>query len=212
MTSYVNPFNDTPPLGWGEPDLPADLPPHEQKYAFPFEVWGKPAMHPPHFAPGFTRAHQRGLLPAPPASGPPTPLPGPSARALFIRALVLIGAMFALIAVVPSTFGWLYLLVGLPAMYWIFRLFVRDIPQREDAEHDADYTSSASNFVGVWRLAPDGTVLREPDRTVAPPGWYPSPYYVGLLQRWDGPGWKPLAHRWRRHEHLYFKVPDEPFL
>ena len=67
-------------------------------------------------------------------------------------------------------------------------------------------------FPGVWRLGRGGRVLREPDRSVPPPGWYPSPYYPGVLQRWEGPGWAPLVQEWWQHEDQFFRRPAAPFL
>jgi hypothetical protein len=82
---------------------------------------------------------------------------------------------------------------------------------RDEVEFAAGYTSGRTH-TGLWRLGRAGRVLRRPDRLVPPPGWYPSPYYPGLLQRWEGPGWKPLPQRWWRHEHRYFRAPAGPFL
>ncbi len=82
---------------------------------------------------------------------------------------------------------------------------------RDVVEFGAGYTSGQAHL-GLWRIAPDGRVLRTPDRSVPPPGWYPSPYYPGLLQRWDGPGWKPLPQHWWWHESTYFRRPERPFL
>jgi hypothetical protein len=46
------------------------------------------------------------------------------------------------------------------------------------------------NLKGVWVLTWDGkTVIAEPDRTVLPPGMYPSPVQLGLLQFWSGQEW-----------------------
>ncbi|MCW2681560.1 MAG: hypothetical protein JWM62_2961 [Frankiales bacterium] len=36
--------------------------------------------------------------------------------------------------------------------------------------------------------------------------------YPGVLQRWDGPGWKPLPQYWWHHESSYFRAPEVPFL
>jgi hypothetical protein len=82
---------------------------------------------------------------------------------------------------------------------------------RDAVEVAAGYTSGQT-YTGLWRLSRDGRVLRAPDRYVPPPGFYPSPYYPGLLQRWDGPGWTPLPQHWWRREHLYFRAPDRAFL
>ena len=98
-------------------------------------------------------------------------------------------------------------------MCWVvaFWLFAVGIPRREAAEHAVGYTSR-DNFTGLWRIDRRGGVLREPDRSVPPPGFYPSPYYPGLLQRWEGPGWAPLPQKWRRHAHDFFRRPPTPFL
>src|SRR3546814_10263042 len=62
---------------------------------------------------------------------------------------------------------------------------------REREEFAAGYTSRTA-FVGLWQLGRGGAVLREPDRNVPPPGFYPSPYQPGLLQRWGGPRLAPV--------------------
>jgi hypothetical protein len=82
---------------------------------------------------------------------------------------------------------------------------------REREEFAAGYTSRTA-FVGLWRLGRGGAVLREPDRNVPPPGFYPSPYKPGLLQRWDGPGWHPFTQKWRRRPYNWLRWPERPYL
>lgn len=42
---------------------------------------------------------------------------------------------------------------------------------------------------GAWLLRSDGTVIRQPDRTVTPPGLYPSPNRRGRWEVWSGIVW-----------------------
>ncbi len=199
-----------PPLGWKQPAL-GPLPAGEAQRDFPFEMWGGKAVHPPSTAPGFRAAWRLGMLPAPPASSAPPLLPGVSANQWLWSSLAAVAGLFVVLiklpddapALVPFSVG----VVGVAAAIWCTVLCTR----REVVESDAGYTTRVV-FTGLWRLGRQGRVLREPDRSVPPPGWYPSPYYPGLLQRWDGPGWKPLGKRWYRSPGRFFKWPDRPYL
>lgn len=52
---------------------------------------------------------------------------------------------------------------------------------------------AAWDYSGTWRLDHrDGDVLREPDRSVDPPGMYPSPHRPGKRELWTGATW--LGH------------------
>jgi hypothetical protein len=44
------------------------------------------------------------------------------------------------------------------------------------------------DYRGVWVLAPDGAVKQTPDRSVLPPGLYPS-RRPGYFQLWSGRSW-----------------------
>lgn len=178
----------------------------------PLEVWGAPARFPPPAAPGFRRAQAMGLLPPPAPARPPSPVPGLTSWDRLLLALVawfvvtpavlLLGDLLDAGDAVP-----LFGLLPAGAGVWLL-LSTR---ARDATEHAAGYTSGRTE-AGLWRLARDGRVLREPDRTVPPPGWYPSPYFPGVLQRWDGPGWAPLPQRWWVHEDRWFRAPATPFL
>ena len=96
---------------------------------------------------------------------------------------------------------------GFGTGWWLFW----SIERRDAVEHAAGYTTGAA-YAGLWRLARNGRVLRAPDRRVPPPGWYPSPYFPGVLQRWDGPGWAPLPQFWWNFESRWFRRPPVPFL
>ena len=82
--------------------------------------------------------------------------------------------------------------------------------KRSSQEANQGYSTFASG-TGAWKYKGDGTAI-EPDRTVPPPGFYPSPYYPGLFQKWDGPGWKPFTQRWRAHPESWFQWPERPYL
>ncbi len=46
------------------------------------------------------------------------------------------------------------------------------------------------DFTGLWRLDPkSGAVIAAPNRTVTPPGFYPSPFKSGKFQQWTGSEW-----------------------
>lgn len=57
------------------------------------------------------------------------------------------------------------------------------------------------DFRGVWVLDGRGAVRSAPDRTVDPPGLYPSPHRPGQLQVWTGTVWVSK-----------FRAPDRPFV
>lgn len=178
---------------------------------WPLEVWGAPATHPPVSAPGFQAAARLGMLPAPAPAVPPAPVPGLSSWDRMRLALLCFG-LFALLIPVGEAVDagwWWVLVVGAPSSTAAWLLWSTDA--RDEVELAAGYTSGRTR-VGLWRIGRDGSVLRRPDRQVPPPGWYPSPYYAGLLQRWEGPGWTPLPRGWWHHEHRYFRAPDRPFL
>jgi hypothetical protein len=97
--------------------------------------------------------------------------------------------------------------VGGGGAFWMFFR----LEARECEEFQNGYTSRAA-YTGLWRLGRNGAVRRKPDRDVPPPGFYPSPYQPGLLQRWDGPGWHPFTRRWRNRPHRWLRWPDRPYL
>lgn len=55
-------------------------------------------------------------------------------------------------------------------------------------------------------------MLREPDPTIPPPGFYPSPFFPGLLQKWEGPDWADYPSNWWKSPQKYFRWPERPFL
>lgn len=200
------------PACWRPPERLPDLPPEEAVREVPFEVWGAPARFPPPTAPGFRRAQAAGLLPPPAPARPPSTVPGLTAWDRLLLALLAWFVLTPAVLIVgdlldPGGAASLFCLLPVGAGVWLL-LSTR---AREAVEHAAGYTSGRTH-AGLWRLARDGRVLREPDRTVPPPGWYPSPYFPGVLQRWDGPGWAPLPQRWWAHEDRYFRAPATPFL
>ena len=188
------------------------LAPGEAVRSWPLEIWGAPAVYPPVTAPGFSAALRLGLLPAPAPEIPPSPVPGLSSWDRLRLALLLCLGVPWLVLVLGDPLGagaWVMLVAG--PSFLAGAGLLHSTRARDEVEYAAGYTSTRAH-TGLWRLARDGRVLRSPDRQVPPPGWYPSPYYPGLLQRWDGPGWKPLPQYWWRREHQYFRVPDRPFL
>ncbi len=196
--------------GYVEPALPADLPPTEAKRTEVMVLGGTPSPHPPQSAPGFTRAWELGLLPAPAPADPPAPVPGVRAQVLMWSGIALpFGSLLAMAGPLPdSASSWLVVCACWVAGFW---LLGPATTRREETEFAAGYTTR-DNYTGLWRLDRHGRVLRAPAPGVPPPGFYPSPYTPGLLQRWEGPGWALLPQHWRRHAHRYFARPDVPFL
>jgi hypothetical protein len=188
------------------------LPPGEAVRTQPLEVYGAPAAHPPFTAPGFQRAWTLGLLPPPAPTVPPGVVPGLSSWDRLRLALVLcfggllLGLLLANVLGLEAL-GFLVAGCAFGTGWWLFH----STDRRDEVEHSAGYTSGRT-YAGLWRLASDGRVLRPPDVMVPPPGWYPSPYFPGVLQRWDGPGWRPLPQFWWRQESSYFRAPSVPFL
>jgi len=199
------------PRGWAPRDLPA-LPAGEAPREWPVEIWGAAATYPPSTAPGFQAAWRMGILPPPAPEAPPAPVPGLSSWDRVRLGLALGFGAFGLAIALGNALdlgALTLLLAGVPFLAGV-GLF-SSTPGRDEVEFAAGYTSMSGN-TGLWRLARDGRVLRAPDRRVPPPGWYPSPYFPGILQRWDGPGWKPLPQRWWRSEASYFRTPEQPFI
>lgn len=199
------------PSCWTPPTLPPTLPEGEAVRPWPLEIVGAAAAYPPMSAPGFQAAARLGMLPPPPPATVPQPVPGLSSWDRMRLAIVLCFGVFGVGIVLANAMDglWALLLCAVPFTSGAWLLYSTE--KRDSIEAAAGYTSTQGR-TGLWRLANDGRVLREPDRSVPPPGWYPSPYYPGILQRWEGPGWKPLPEYWWRREHLYFRAPDHPFL
>lgn len=216
------------PHFWSPPArLPADLPAHEQwARDVPFKVAGTPSPHPPQTAPGFVRAWNLGLCPSPVPEQPPAPLPGINAGRLLTLGTVVPIAFFIIAftiidALQPAGNGntltgassIIMLLVSLSTATTVM-VSLRKFGPRNAAEHAAGYTTLAAQ-TGLWAINPfTGKVWRSPDRSVLPPGWYPSPYFPGVMQRWDGPDWALLDQQWW-HPHRVgqvFRPPAVDFL
>lgn len=107
--------------------------------------------------------------------------------------------------------------VGLLGFYLLFVRGRARVGRRVEEELTAGYTTLQLQFggfgvtrqrsrprhtyrepwdhAGTWVLDPSGRPLREPDRTVDPPGFYPSPNRPGELELWTGSAW---GSSWRR--------------
>jgi hypothetical protein len=208
----VRPRSYDPP-GWVRPErLPDDLPPQEQWVRMGWQVMGAPAKHPPQTAPGFQRAQRLGLLPPLPPEQPPTPLPGLAASLQLALALVVFVSPLLLVAVLDmeSWQGWIVPGYGVIAFFGALRLFA-SLERRAAAEAAAGYTTFWLS-PGLWRLTPFGRPVRPPDRRHLPDGFYPSPYWPGVLQKWEGVSWKPLLQYWWRTPEQWFRTPPVNYL
>lgn len=197
--------------GWEHPVLPA-LPAGEVAQPWPgrseFDRQDV-SPHPPQTAPGFTNAFRLGMLPAQAPLTPPQVVPGRMTADTWLKA-----GWGSVIAAFVSPFvtsgGGLGFVVFAFGIGFAFFAFAR-LAKVHQAERAAGYTSLNKNE-GMWRLAADGRVVREPDRTVPPPGWYPSPYFPGLLQKWEGPTWSRLGEDWDDTPQDNFRWPARPLL
>ena len=201
------------PPGWVRPErLPDDLPPQEQWVPMEWQVMGARAKHPPWTAPGYERAGRMGLLPAPPPEQPPTALPGWSAAQRGVAAMLLFASPLALVPFIRTNSPQAFVILGygLAAFLGCIRL-LRSYERRADEEAAAGYTTLPAT-PGLWRLTPFGRVARPPDRSYPPNGFYPSPYWPGILQKWEGVSWKPFQQWWWRHPERYFRTPQVPYL
>lgn len=198
-------FSSTP-AGW-DPTVEPPCAAGEAEREYPWTVWGGPTPHPPQVAPGFAAAWRAGILPPPPSKDPPAALPGMSASARAWGALIcFFGAIGACIVVdksgLPTALFLPLAALGLISSGWLLSA----VGARADAEHRAGYTTLPA--AGTWRLNRRGVVVSTPERSIPPPGWYPSPYFPGMLQRWDGPGWAPLPQGWTRRSTRYFRAVE----
>ncbi len=166
---------------------------------------------------GFREAVAAGLVPVVPAE-PPALLPGPTARQMFHRFLrrSAVGVLAVLMMFQIDLSGvwfWLLPLSGL-ALFLLMAPWWSQIGTRNFTELHHGYTTFTMSYGafkqgslrtwqghrnrppwdyrGVWVLDPHGRVLSPPDRSVEPPGFYPSPDKPGALELWTGVVW--LAH------------------
>jgi hypothetical protein len=201
------------PPGWVRPErLPADLPPHEQWVSPTREVMGAPAKYPPWTAPGYERALRRGLLPKPPPAEPPTPLPGTSAGVLVGLGGLTFVSLLPLVALFRGNDVFGYLAPVYAVISFIVSMRLLTASRRRGAlENAAGYTTTFGS-PGLWRVTPFGRVYRPPDRRYLPDGFYPSPYWPGILQKWEGIAWRPFVQYWWRDADQWFRVPEIPYL
>ena len=194
--------------GWTMPALPP-LPAGEAPQPWPgHDAMGQneTSPHPPQTAPGFQNALRMGMLPAAVSLTPPQTLPGLTALTWLRLAFASFMLPFAA-AMFSDGVAFLAFVAGLTGAICC----VVKGAKVNEAEEAAGYTSR-NNREGMWRMASGNRVVREPDRSVPPPGWYPSPYFPGLLQHWEGPGWRDMGKDWDNRADRYFRWPDRPYL
>ncbi len=173
----------------------------------------------PDEVPGYARAVELGLTPQVPATTPALVCP-PSYAGVLSTALLALGT--SVVAVV-TTAWWSILLIAAVFVRVIFVL--RGMQCREQLEVAAGYRlvewrsggwgrdpegrfgegmgfkAAPWDLRGLWHLDAGGKVLAEPDRSVLPPGRYPSPNRPGEMELWSGAVW------------MYgYETPAEPFL
>lgn len=172
-------------------------------------------FNPPHQAPDYASAAALGQLPAVPTSPPPL-IPGRSARKEFHRFLLRMGLAVAPLVVGPELLDALGLPLLLGAAYGLVVLLLgahwwAQLGDRMLAELRAGYITFDLEYGlvgrgghaywhatawgvpwdhrGVWLLREDGSVIRPPDTSVAPPGMYPSPSRPQTQELWTGAAW-----------------------
>lgn len=166
----------------------------------------------PRTVPGYARAVELGLTPHVPAS-PPSPAGTSSTR--FILGIVAASVGVLLVVLTLANAGrapawvlgvvaavglvvvavllrrlrsimWAEIQAGYCRMDYMVALFSRDPEYRFPANR---MRGAPWDLRGLWRLAEDGSVAAEPDRSVLPPGHYPSPNRPGELELWTGLAW-----------------------
>ena len=169
----------------------------------------------PHEVPGYASAAALGQLPVVPEAAPRL-IPGRTARQEFHRFLLKLTAVVAPLVVGPEILRAVGLPLLLGAGYGLVVLLLADrwlgqVGTRMVAELRAGYVTfdlqygligrdyhahwhateagTPWNHRGVWLLRDDGSVVRPPDRSVAPPGMYPSPTRPGARELWSGAAW-----------------------
>jgi hypothetical protein len=158
-----------------------------------------------------------GLVPVVPAQ-PPALLPGPTARQMFHRFLRRSAAGVLAVVILfqiglSGVWFWLLPLSGL-ALFLLMANWWSHIGTRNFEELHHGYTTFTMlvgafkqgslrtwqghhhrapwDYRGTWVLDQHGRVLSPPDRSVEPPGFYPSPDKPGALELWTGVVW--LGH------------------
>lgn len=173
----------------------------------------------PDEVPGYARAVELGLTPRVPGTPPELVCP-PAHRGVLSAACL---GLLSIVVTVISGSVWCLVLV-FAAFAWIIRV-VRRMQVRERLEVAAGYrlakwragtwggdperrypagkgmAAAPWDLRGLWFLDERGGVVAEPDRSVLPPGMYPSPNRPGELEMWTGRGW------------MYnYRTPAQPFL
>ena len=184
---------------------------------------------------GFAAAQTLGLLPR--VSEVPPDLPRRTARRAFIRWIVYLVLGAVGWAVLASTLarplqrwspvaGSALLVLGALFLFLFVRLrsqvgdvFLDELgagfttlPLTVGAfwgvnRHEGANYMESWDFRGIWVLAGSGKVRSTPDRTVDPPGLYPSPERPGQLQVWTGMIW---ARKFRAPDRPFTALPPEP--
>lgn len=166
----------------------------------------------PRLVPGFDQARDLGMLPRVPETAP-APVTIDSRRVLLTAAGTAFGALVLVLVLVNGAGAppWLLGIVSLAGIAAVAALLVRarSVMWQEiqagycrmddmvalfsrDPEHrfPANRMRGAPwDLRGLWQLGADGTVVRPPDRSVLPPGLYPSPHRPGELELWTGVAW-----------------------
>ena len=137
------------------------------------------------------------------------------ALAIGISAVLLV-ALVQLLDKLISLSTWYRPTIGLPGVLWFLAMIygLHRVGDHAYREFKAGYTTikgiffyvgnghkyyskggmragvlKPSDMRGLWHLDSKGEVLAQPDFTITPPGFYPSPHRPGRLELWTGLVW-----------------------
>lgn len=160
---------------------------------------------------GYAEAGRRGRLPVVPPE-PPRPVCPDSRRVSLLFVPVILGSLLVAIMVQNSlqrsglaplllfgiVFVELVVAIVVPARLRM-REYAAGYCRADDIvglhyvdlrfQNLAGPAGAAWDLRGLWRLGPDGQVQRPPDRSVLPPGRYPSPTEPQRWDTWTGAEW-----------------------
>lgn len=174
---------------------------------------------PPDGVPGFYAARRSGVVKEVPGSQPQRVRGASARERFHLWVVVMVVSLALLVLAVrvlaqliPETSP-MRLLIAVPGLVWFFAALrgLHLVGDRSYEEFAAGYTTlrlafggfrigrwrrwahidhrTPWDYRGLWVLDGKGTVVKTPDRSVLPPGFYPSPTRPGQLELWTGRVW-----------------------